>query len=367
MLLAALTLTAAISMPVVDSIRIESRWGGLGTPNDKVYKVVRHGGRYFRHRAEVSPEAVDYLVAAIEAAPVGRQAAIHAIATPEWLARASQRPHDNASGIPRCSDEAKQLFTQRFADPAFAWSVLDGYFSLSRTDDYPNVTVDVALQDGRKLHVESQAQPALMLPWKVDGVETWNPELPRAIAALLPSGAEPRVSGEFLESDLAERVAMDMRHELDEIEERCIHRDFVIAVERVFEIVHVYHGAPGDFTAYVRRADFPPNLVLTLVIRDSEKPGALAKLDRTVQRLPAYLDVVRGFLAAHPKTSFALSCVNGTSVDAKYPNLFDKKKRAQLNRDADRAVRLMEWDPASGYVSRERFILPGGDVLEDHP
>jgi len=367
MLLAALTLAAAASMPVVDSIRIESRWGGLGTPSDTVYKVVRRGDRYVRRRAAVSPEAVDHLVAAIEAAPVGRQAAIRAIATPEWLALAAKRPHDSAAAIPRCSDDAKQLFARRLADPVFAWSVLDGYFSMSRSDDSPNVTVDVALHDGRKLHVESHAQPALMLPWSVDGVKTWNPELPRAVAALLPPGAEPRVSGEFLESDLAEDVAMNLRHELDELEERCIHRDFVTAVERVFEIVHVYHGAPGDFTAYVRRADFPPNLVLTLVIRDSEKPGARAKLDRTVQRLPAYLDVVRGFLAAHRETSFALWCVNGTSVDAEYPNLFDKKDAARLNRDADRAVRLMEWDPPSGIVSRERFILPAGDVLEDHP
>jgi len=367
MLLAALTLAAAVSMPVVDSIRIESRWGGLGTPSDKVYKVVRHGDRYFRHRAEVPAEAVDHLVAAIEAAPVERQAAIRAIATPQWLALAAKRPHENAAGIPQCSNDAKQLFARRLADPTFAGSVLDGYFSMSRTDDSPSVTVDVALHDGRTLHVESHAQPALMLPWSVGGVRTWNPELPRAIAALLPSGAEPRVSGEFLESDLAQDVAMDMHYELDEIEERCVHRDIVAAVERVFEIVHVYHGSPGDFTAYVRRGDFPPNLVLTLVIRDSEEPGALAKLDRTVQRLPAYLDVVRGFLAAHPKKSFALWCVNGTSVDAEYPNLFDKNDAARLNRDADRAVALMEWDPASGYVSRERFILPGGDVLEDHP
>lgn len=367
MLLAALTLTAAVSMPVVDSIRIESRWGGLGTPSDKVYKVVRRGDRYVRRRAAVPAEAVDHLVAAIEAAPVARQAAIRAIATPEWLARAARRPHDDAAGIPRCSDDAKQLFARRLADPAFAWSVLDRYFGMRRTDDNPNVTVDVALHDGRRLHVQSYAQPALMLPWSVDGVETWNPELPRAIAALLPSGAEPRVSGEFLESDLAQDVAMEMRHELDELEERCIHREIVAAVERVFEIVHVYHGSPGDFTAYVRRADFPPNLVLTLVIRDSEEPGARAKLDRTVQRLPVYLDVVRGFLAAHPEKSFALWCVNGTSVDPEYPNLFDNKDAARLNKDADRAVALMEWDPASGIVSHERFILPGGDVLEDRP
>jgi len=367
MLLAIVTFAAAASMPVIDSIRIESRWGGLGEPSDKVYKIVRRNDRYVRRRTTVPADAVERLVAAIEAPPVERQSALRAIATAEWLAAVAHRPHEHAAAVPTCSDEAKHLFEQRLADPDYARDVLDGYFGMMRTDDYPEVKVDVALHDGRTLHIESHAQPALMLPWNVDGVKTWNPELPRAIAAMLPSGAEPRVSGEFLESDLVERVAMDLRHELDDIEERCIHRDLVTAVARAFEIVHVYHGSAGDFTAYVRRPDFPPNLVLTLVIRDAEKPGALAKLDRTVQRLPAYLDVVRGFLAAHPKTWFALWCVNGTSVDAEYPNLFDKNDAARLNRDADRAVELMEWDPASGIVSRERFILPGGDVLEEHP
>jgi hypothetical protein len=46
--------------------------------------------------------------------------------------------------------------------------------------------------------------------------------------------------------------------------------------------------------------------------------------------------------------------------------LYDKSMEAQLTRNADRAVLLMEWDPASGRVSGERFILPDGTVLEEH-
>lgn len=359
-----LLLAIATFAATVDSVRIESRWGGLGTPSDTVYKIVRHGERYRRGRAAVSPDAVEHLVSVIEAAPVERQAAIRAIATPEWLAEVAHAPHEYAAGVPACSDEAKQLFERRISDPAFALRVLDSHLRSVHTDDNPFVTVDVALHDGRTLHVESDAQPALMLPWRVNGADTWNPGLPRAIAALLPPGAEPRISGEILASRFVQDAAMEMRYELDEIEERCIHREIVAAVERAFEIVHVYHGSPGTFTAYVRRAGFPPNLVLTLVIRDSEKPGAQAKLDRTLQRLPGYLDVVRGFVAAHGEKSFALWCADGASVNAAEPHFYDKATEAPLKRNAEHAVRLMDWEPHTGYVSHERFILPDGSVLE---
>jgi hypothetical protein len=345
-----LLLAIATFAATVDSIRIESRWGGFGMPSDVVYKIARHGDRYVRRRQPVSPEAVERLVSAIEAASLDRQAGLRAIATPEWLDAVVHQPHPNAYGVPVCSDEAKRRFAQRAADPDFAASMLGRYFSQSHTDDYPAVIVDVVLHDGRKLHVESQAQQALMLPWRAGGVETWNPELPRAIAALLPKGVESRLTDEHLQSDYAGEAARELEQQLDELEARCVHRDIVAAVEGVFEHVYVDSGSTGDFVAFMRRSDFPPNLVLRLVITGSEKPGALTKLDRTVQRLPGYLDVVRSFVAAHPEKSFAIWCVDGRSVE-----------------NNDRAVRLMEWHLASGSIDHARVILPDGEVREEQP
>jgi|ERR1051326_718228 hypothetical protein len=358
-------IAAALTL-VVDSVRIESRWSGLGTPSDRVYKIVRRGGHNERGlRAVIPTEAVERLVSAMEAAPVEREAALRAIATPEWLASVAHQPPRNAS-VPSCSADAKRLFEQRVIDPAFALQVLDAYFSSPYTDDDPFVAVDVTLHGGRKLHAESSGQQALMLPWTVGSTKSWNPELPRAIAALIPAGAEPRVSGQSLEEDLAEDVGMELRYELDPLEERCVHHDMAEAVERKFEIVHIYHGSGGWFTAYVRRSDFPPNLVLTLVIRDSEKPDALGKLDRTAQRVGMYVDVVRPYLAAHPQTSFALWCADGLSVDAREVFVSDENM-ARLKANADRAVRLLEYEPATGYVHHERFILSDGDVIEENP
>lgn len=53
----AIALVFAASTPVVDSIRIESRWGGLGLPSATTYTIVRRDGRYDREFAIVPQES----------------------------------------------------------------------------------------------------------------------------------------------------------------------------------------------------------------------------------------------------------------------------------------------------------------------
>jgi hypothetical protein len=187
-----------------------------------------------------------------------------------------------------------------------------------------------------------------MLPWNVGNAQTWNPDIPRGVVDLLPSGAEPRLTDHSLASAYVEQVAGEMRSPIDDLEERCVHRSFLAAVEKRFEIIRVYHGWPGWFTAYVRRSDFPANLVLTLVIRDDDKPDAQAKLERTIQRVSAYVDLVHDYVGKHPEKHFAIWCADGVSVEGN-----------------DRAVKISEYDPASGIVSHPRIVLPDGSVTEN--
>jgi hypothetical protein len=227
---------------------------------------------------------------------------------------------------------------------------LERYFSLRWTDDFPRISIDVTFDDRQSRHLESHAQHALMLPWTVGSSETWNPEIPRAIVGLLPTDAEPRLADRNLAVAYVEQVTQEMNDTLDDLEERCVHRGLLPSVERQFEIVRVYHGSPGWFTAYVRRADFPPNLVLTLVITDADEPGAQEKLERVVQQTAAYVDVVRDFVSKQPTRHFAIWCADGVSVE-----------------ENDRAVRISQYDPASGIVSNPRIVLPDGSVTEDSP
>ena len=63
-----LVLAFAASFPVVDSIRVESRWGGLGQPSATTYTIVHRDEHYYRSSATVPQAAVERFVAAITAA-----------------------------------------------------------------------------------------------------------------------------------------------------------------------------------------------------------------------------------------------------------------------------------------------------------
>jgi len=338
----------AASLPVIDSIRIESSWRGLGKPLSATYTILRHGDHYRRMLSQVPRHTVDRLLNALTSPPVDRKIAIGSLVTREWLAARSSEPHNDASA-PVCSPEAKRLLRQKLSNPEEAVRALDQYFSTSWTDDSPLISIDVTFHDGRTIHLESSQQQALMLPWKVGKGETWNPEIPRAVLALLPSNAEPRLTDRSLANAYVEEVVRDARDQLEDPEERCVHHDFLQAVEKHFEVVRIYHGTPGSFTAYVRRADFPANLVLTLVIRNDDKPDARAKLDISVQRSWGYVNRARNYVGKHPERHFAIWCADGISVKGN-----------------DGAVRISDYDSKSGIVSNPRIILKDGRVVPEY-
>lgn len=346
-MIAIAVLALAASHPAIESIRVESRWNGLGKPGATTYVIARHGEHYERRHSPVSQAAVDRFLAAVTSPTVDRETAERSIATPEWLAARSNEPHQGVP-VPVCSPEAKRLVAQYLRDPEEAHKALDQYFSSGWTDDFPFMTVDITFQDGQNIHLESSERPALMLPWAVSKTKTWNPDIPRALVDLLPTDAERRLTDQSLATAYVNTVVRSKGDELDDLEERCVHRHFIEAVEKQFEIVRIYHGSPGWFTAYVRRADFPANLVLTLVIRDDAKAGAQAKLDRTVQRSSAYVDLARSYVARYPGKHFAIWCADGISVEGN-----------------ERAIKISDYDTASGIVSDSRVILPNGRVTEE--
>lgn len=113
------------------------------------------------------------------------------------------------------SPAEKQDFADRLSSHAI-WSglVREQYYETSWTEDYPSVRVELVLPGGRQLIATTRSQQPYMLPWSVEGdgvafgpggVETWDPGLPRAVAALLPEGSPNR--RRLLGASLAQRVA----------------------------------------------------------------------------------------------------------------------------------------------------------------
>src|SRR5215469_8364483 len=304
-------------------------WGSqndCGHPLTSAFRAPEHLGRPF-HIEMALRVLLDGVSKTVGSSPPVDQAnAIRGLVTHEWLEARSGEARNDVF----CSPEAKQLLKKRLSDPEDARRALDQYFSVRWTDDDPLMSIDVIFHDGRRIHLESSQQPALMLPWKVGEAETWNPEIPRAIIGLLPTNSEPRLSDRHLAYAYLEEVLSDVRHELEDPEERCVHHNFLQAVEKRFEVVRMYHGSSGWFTAYVRRADFPANLVLTLVIRNDDKPDARAKLDLSVQRSWVYVNRARDYVGKHPERHFAIWCADGISVEGN-----------------DRAIRISDYDTKS--------------------
>ncbi len=94
--------------------------------------------------------------------------------------------------------------------------VVEGHYGSVWTDDHPEHLFRITAADGRVIELRAESQYALMLPVKVTGPdgrsETFDPQLSRALAGLLPEG--------YLERDrLAGRLGM-LEYDLDEYRKR---------------------------------------------------------------------------------------------------------------------------------------------------
>ena len=73
-------------------------------------------------------------------------------------------------------------------------AVIDQHYNSCWTDDYPSLLIRINCKEGRHITIRSDAQYAFMLPLKVTDseaaapYETFDPELSRALADLLPEG-----------------------------------------------------------------------------------------------------------------------------------------------------------------------------------
>ena len=121
-------------------ITIESRWGGLAQPENLKLVIAPKNGAILLGKHRVDPKSVDALIASltstVQAAPTPSNLGI----TQNWLERNVQIPQEGAPN-------QQALFRENYTDSKTIAELLPFAFKFVKFDDYPQLTVTVALKD----------------------------------------------------------------------------------------------------------------------------------------------------------------------------------------------------------------------------
>lgn len=156
-------MTSVPSLSAISQIEILSRWSGFADPPSHSAKLtITHvGDRFVRQRAiegssdELPESAISQLLTALVRPTI---------------------PH---------------LDPTLFDMPS---AVIDRHYNSMWTDDYPSHLIRIHCDAGRQITIQSDAQHAFMLPLKITDsataapYETFDPELSRSLATLMPAG-----------------------------------------------------------------------------------------------------------------------------------------------------------------------------------
>jgi hypothetical protein len=219
---------ALASATEVRQISIQSRWGGLGTPQNTELLIQNDHGVYRLNGAEVDADAVKVFLTSVREQVISKPSSANLGLSKQWLeanadaiVRDAQANDEDSTywAIRSGTPKQKSLFKSSYANPAFIAKVLPEMFRCCHTDDYPGVNVTITYVDGSSVVVSSHSQSEFMLPWKLEengtAAETFNSNISNALAKLMPDGAtnRDRITGDGLALHLAGIV-------MDDIEEQ---------------------------------------------------------------------------------------------------------------------------------------------------
>lgn len=193
----------------VDKVTIDFSWATLGAGAGETYTLTKgptgyalngdadasesmyddNGDGTSSDRAKITGRRTLKQVNALRdlwrARPMSRDSALGVIANDDW-AKENEASAFASLYLNRCA-ESEEVFSRQFMDTGKRIAATASYFEGGWTDDYPTYRVSIVLSSGKTLSMQSRMQATPTIQWSLDGVETWNPDIPNRIAALLPS------------------------------------------------------------------------------------------------------------------------------------------------------------------------------------
>lgn len=373
----------------VQTVTIHSGWGGLGTPQDSTITIRRTRNGFERNKKPIDPQPVLALVSALQASQIAKPDAGNLGITEQWLTTqvASQKPSAFSQAT---NTTPKQLafFGEKFTDLKFVTDVMPNLWKFVRFDDYPNVRVEVEFEDGAKVSASTHSYYVFMIPWKLEGTnnETYNADISRAVAALLPDKAvnRDRLAGSDLAAQLTNSVMQTIESEwkLMGVEERA--GDSLAELRSQYTIsasdINPYHSAeygvqwnpkgPHETNLHVtlHKPEFPPNLSVEGIFLSNN--GTIEGINEFLKTGSEYEDLtlsvtwLMDWLRNHPDRRAFLFNVHGLSFGEHAMKTFTEDMKLRGREDLVEKVRaqqakvaLLKIDGADWLIFPDRHLL----------
>jgi hypothetical protein len=233
----------------------------------------------------VNTSDVSALIRALDAPKMAAPTLLNLGITHAWLEQHAEKASKNLGTLGESNDERQQqFFRDSFTDISLITRLIPHVVNANWTDDGVWVQVTVEFSSGEVWTAESSSQPVFMLPWKTmvrgQGKSTYNSDISRAIARLLPESAvnRDRLEGTELEDQLRFAVESATRQEWQQIgaEDKAgadlalLRQRYTIKRSEVSEHIGLsfgpmHEGEEENLQADVRLGSFPSNLLVATV------------------------------------------------------------------------------------------------------
>ena len=330
----------------VKQITIKSSWGGLGFVKPTELLILRHGDSYRSGGKRIEAPLVEAFSAALGEPVITKPDLANLGITQEWLEQQSSKEYPGSFVYSAPNQNA--LYRSSFTSLPVIEQVVPQLFNFSRSDDYPGVEVVLTFDDGNTLSASSDSQYLFMLPWKVKGssgtVSTYNADISRAVAALMPKKAANRyrIAGEGLASDLREAVRDHIKADLEllDAENRASDALAMLRTKYVVESAEInpYHGVAygldwkshqpheENLHAVLRRETFPKGFYEDAILLYND--GKVLGTEDFVQNAGKYeklaLSVpwLSSLLSKYPRLAVSVFWVHDRSFSDKAMRIF---------------------------------------------
>src|SRR5215467_6583312 len=334
-------------------IKINSYWGGLGTPQKTEITVERKNGKYYVGHKTIEPRLVEQLISALNQPAISGPDFPNLGITPQWLKDNAIPAITKAQGnFLDAAQNQKDLYFKSFNDPELLRKIVPGMFKFVRTDDYPSADVMITFEDGSVLSAQSHSWYEFMLPWTMsrDGETTYNANISRAVAALMPNRAtnRGRLAGEGFDVTMAQFVMEYIEDDwkLLGVENKLggtlndLRREYAIESAEINPYHHPEYGVEWhtkqphetNLHAILHDNDAPPNYVIALVLRVNDKKvegvEQFLRASRKYQATPTSIPWLADYIRQHPRVVFRVSYVHDSSFGDKAMRVFSNDMHA---------------------------------------